>query len=62
MREFAKYVKYYQGNLPLIISVSHGGALKIEEIPERKSGIRGIDKNTIEIAVELIEQIKKKKI
>jgi N-formylglutamate amidohydrolase len=60
MREFAKFVKYYQGNLPLIISVPHGGMLKVEEIPERKSGIRGIDKNTIEIAIELIEQIKKK--
>jgi len=59
MSEFAKYVKYYQGNLPLIISVPHGGMSKIEEIPERKSGIHGIDKNTIEIAVELIEQIKK---
>ncbi len=49
MRKFAKYVKYYQGNLPLIISVPHGGKSKIEEIPERKRGIRGIDKNTIEI-------------
>ncbi|MHA1344576.1 MAG: N-formylglutamate amidohydrolase [Promethearchaeota archaeon] len=58
MQEFTKYVKCYQGNLPLIISVPHGGMSKIEEIPERKSGIRGIDKNTIEIAVELIEQIK----
>ncbi|MBY8982456.1 MAG: hypothetical protein KGD57_05885 [Candidatus Lokiarchaeota archaeon] len=59
MSEIAKYVKYYQGNIPLIISVPHGGISKIEEIPERKNGIRGIDKNTIEIAVELIEQIKK---
>ncbi|MHA1194055.1 MAG: hypothetical protein ACTSP9_17500 [Promethearchaeota archaeon] len=59
MHEFTKYVKYYQGNLPLIISVPHGGKSKIEEIPERKRGIRGIDKNTIEIAIELIEQIKK---
>lgn len=60
MHEYAKYVKYNQGNLPLIISVPHGGISKIDEIPERKSGIRGIDKNTIEIAVELIEHIKNK--
>jgi len=60
MHEFVKFIKYYQGNLPIIISVPHGGTLKIEEIPERMSGIRGIDKNTIEIAEELIEQIKRK--
>ncbi|MBY9004161.1 MAG: N-formylglutamate amidohydrolase [Candidatus Lokiarchaeota archaeon] len=59
MHKYAKYVEYNQGNLPLIISVPHGGTSKIEEIPERKSGIRGIDKNTIEIAVDLIEHIKK---
>ena len=51
MREFTQYVKYYQGNLPLIISVPQGGMSKIEEIPERKSGIRGMDKNTIEISI-----------
>ena len=60
MHEFGKYFEFYQGNLPLIISVPHGGYLKINEIPERKSGIRGIDRNTIEIAQELIEQIKER--
>jgi N-formylglutamate amidohydrolase len=58
MPDFAKYIKCYRGNLPLILSVPHGGKTIIDEIPERKNGIRGIDKNTIEIAVELIEQIK----
>lgn len=60
MHKFGNYIKFNLGNLPLIISVPHGGDLKINEIPERNKGIRGIDRNTIEIAQELIEQIKER--
>jgi len=48
-----------KGNIPLILSVPHGGTNKFEDIlHERESGIKGIDKNTIQIALKLKESIK----
>ena len=40
------YMIYDTGNIPLIISVPHGGTLKIKNIPIRTKGILGIDKET----------------
>lgn len=54
-----------KGNIPLILSVPHGGQNKFESIlPERKDGIKGTDKNTIDFALMLkkaIENINQKK-
>lgn len=48
-----------KGNIPLILSVPHGGINKFEDILlERKDGKKGIDKNTIKIALKLKESIK----
>ncbi len=48
-----------RGNIPLILSVPHGGINKFEDILlERKYGIKGTDKNTIKIALKLKESIK----
>lgn len=50
---------YLNGNIPLILSVPHGGTNKFEDILlERKDGIKGTDKNTIKIALKLKESIK----
>ena len=51
------YIEFSKGNIPIILSVPHGGTLEIDSIPNREYGIKGIDKNTIEIARELIEII-----
>ncbi len=51
------YIEYEKGNLPLIISVPHGGMLECKDIPKRETGILGIDKGTIELARDLIEKM-----
>ena len=52
-------IEYYRGSIPLIISVPHGGTTICDNIPRRTNGIHGIDKDTIKLACELIEMIKK---
>jgi N-formylglutamate amidohydrolase len=54
MLELSGYIEFQKGNLPLILSVPHGGTLECENIPKRTSGILGIDVKTIEIAKNLI--------
>jgi len=51
------YIEIQKGNIPLIISVPHGGALECENIPKRSQGILGRDGRTIEIAKILVERI-----
>ena len=55
-----KFIEFSKGTIPIILSVPHGGAIEVKNIPDREKGIKGIDKNTIEIARELIEIIQKK--
>lgn len=57
MEDLDKYITYEKGTIPLILSVPHGGDQIYEEIPERSSGILGIDKNTILLAENLIDHI-----
>lgn len=42
------YVEYVPGDLPLILSAPHGGAMTPEEIPDRTWGTTDTDRNTIE--------------
>lgn len=58
MIDLIKFVKFKSGDLPLIISVPHGGFFKPKRIPKRIDGIHGIDKNTVELALNLIKEIK----
>ncbi len=51
------YVEYRKGTIPLIFSVPHGGTFKFENIPDRTSGIYGVDKDTVKLAFNLIENI-----
>ena len=57
MSELRDIVEFEEGNIPLIISVPHGGILECTSIPERTKGVLGIDKGTIEFSKNLIEQI-----
>jgi len=52
-----RYIKYSQGSIPLILSVSHDGSFKVEGIPDRVDGIHGIDRNTVDIACSLRKKI-----
>ncbi|MFX1302371.1 MAG: hypothetical protein ACFFBV_01745 [Promethearchaeota archaeon] len=65
MLELREYLEFEKGTLPLIVSVPHGGLLECEMIPERSTGVLGIDRGTVEFAKNLIELIimkfKKKK-
>ncbi|MCX6145518.1 MAG: hypothetical protein NTZ35_20110 [Ignavibacteriales bacterium] len=50
------FIEYVMGNLPIVISVPHGGYLKPSTIPNRVLGTAGHqDTNTQELAREIIE-------
>lgn len=60
-----KYIGYQEGNLPILISAPHGGALKRPGLPERanknhaKNFTKIKDSNTREIALALAKKIEK---
>lgn len=57
-RKEKSYVEYMHGNLPLIISVPHGGYDKPDYIPERKGIIVNVqDIYTIEIAYKIYKKV-----
>lgn len=47
------YVEYVPGELPLILSASHGGALLPREVPDRTWGTVRADRNTLELAIAM---------
>ncbi len=53
------YFECRKGTIPLIFSVPHGGSTKFDEIPDRINGIHGVDKDTVRLAFDLIENINK---
>jgi N-formylglutamate amidohydrolase len=57
MENSKDFIEFEYGNVPLIFSVPHGGAIESKNIPKRSSGVMGIDKTTIELAKELISYI-----
>ncbi|MFZ4542625.1 MAG: T9SS type A sorting domain-containing protein [Saprospiraceae bacterium] len=50
-----KYSEYHQGNLPIVISVPHGGTLKPTEIPDRtcNNPTTVTDSKTIELGLQI---------
>ena len=58
MKKNTDYLKIKRGNIPLIFSVPHGGTLDDNLIPNRKKGVIGIDKYTVQLTEILIEKIK----
>ncbi len=53
------YVKYYEGNLPIILSAPHGGDEKPSDIKTRKKGVFEKDDFTFELTEEIIKQFQK---
>lgn len=45
------YVEYIPGELPVILSAPHGGALTPDEIPNRTYGATGSDRNTADLTL-----------
>jgi len=45
------YVEYIPGELPIVISAPHGGALKPGEAADRTYGTTGSDRNTVELSL-----------
>ncbi len=48
---------YDRGRIPLVFSVPHGGTYQFENIPDRTSGIYGVDKDTVRLAIDLMKNI-----
>ena len=51
------FIECKRGSIPLIFSVPHGGTFKFENIPDRIDGIHGVDRDTMRLAFDLIENI-----
>lgn len=47
------YVEYIPGQLPLVLSSAHGGALVPDEIPNRTYGVTRTDRNTLELTLDM---------
>lgn len=47
------YVEYIPGELPLVLSSAHGGALTPDEIPNRTYGVTRPDRNTLELTLDM---------
>jgi len=55
------YVEYIVGNLPVVISVPHGGYEKPSEIPDRSLGTMGhLDSKTQELAREIVAEFRER--
>ena len=50
------YIRYYKGNLPLILSTPHGGELSPTDITDRQSGVFDLDDFTLELTENIIEE------
>ncbi len=53
------YIEFKRGTIPLIFSVPHGGTTNFESLPDRTNGIHGVDKETVKLTFDLIENIRK---
>lgn len=54
---FQNFIECRRGTIPLIFSVPHGGSTNFDNIPDRTDGILGIDKDTVNLTLDLIENI-----
>ena len=48
------YFECKKGSIPLIFSVPHGGTTNFDNIPDRKSGILGVDKDTVRLTQQIL--------
>lgn len=54
------WIQYIEGDIPLIITVPHGGSLKPESMADRTYGIFDMDLNTIPTTLAIYDAFKKK--
>ena len=52
-----RYVESVAGNLPMVLTAPHGGALKPDSIANRKEGVLGADLNSLELARALAAEL-----
>lgn len=52
-----RYVESVAGNLPIVLTAPHGGALKPDSITNRKEGVLGADLNSLELARALAAEL-----
>lgn len=52
-----QYVEYVPGELPVVLSASHGGALLPRETPDRTYGVVRADRNTLELTLAMAEAL-----
>jgi hypothetical protein len=52
-----EYIEYIPGDLPLILSAPHGGALQPAEAADRTFGVTGADRNTAELTLAVREAL-----
>ncbi|MFT5434467.1 MAG: hypothetical protein ACI9OJ_005180 [Myxococcota bacterium] len=53
------YIKYIRGDLPIILTSPHGGALTPDALADRTYGVTGSDSNSRQTTYEIINHIKK---
>lgn len=54
------FVEYHPGDLPLILSAGHGGALRPAAVPDRTEGVVTEDRNTIDLALGLRDALEER--
>lgn len=53
----ARYIEYVAGDLPIVVTVPHGGRLEPAALPKRTKGVHDMDSNTQELARALAEEV-----
>lgn len=55
-----RHVEYVAGDLPLVITVPHGGRAQPADLPTRRQGVTVMDANTQELARELVAELERR--
>lgn len=50
------HIRYYQGDIPLILSAPHGGKFSPNDITDRSSGVFDLDEYTLELTEDIIQE------
>jgi hypothetical protein len=53
------YIKFYKGNIPLILSAPHGGLIAPDDIKDRTQGVFDLDDFTLELTEDIISEFHK---
>lgn len=61
MRQYttSNYIRYYKGDIPLILSAPHGGEIVPNNIKDRTKGVFDLDDFTLELTQDIIDEFQK---